>query len=78
VDQARSRSGGRHDGSHRLRRNALRRSTDSRGSRKRAPRSFQGASHSPRYRRRRGIPPMELLVPSVSRRESRPPSGAPA
>ena len=40
MDQARGRSRRRHDGSHRVRRDALRQSTDLRGSRKRAPQSF--------------------------------------
>ena len=41
MDQARGRGRGRHDGSHRLRRDAVRRTATGRGSRKRAPCFFQ-------------------------------------
>jgi hypothetical protein len=47
VDQARGRGHRRHDGSHRVRRDPVRRKTDPRGSRKRAPQSFLPPAVSP-------------------------------
>ena len=65
MDQARSRGRGRHDGSHRLRRDALRRTTIDEGLAKASPLLFQGANHPARHRRRRRISPVELLVPHL-------------
>jgi hypothetical protein len=65
VDQARGRGSGRHDGSHRLRRDALRRTTICEGLAKAGPLLFLGASHPSRDRRGRWISSMELLVPQL-------------
>ena len=74
VDQARGRGRGRHDGSHRLRRDTLRRTAIGKGLAKASPLLFPGASHPSRDRRGRRIPPVELLVPHLPGRPPR--SGA--